>query len=216
MCNMEISLHITVCTQVKHPTTALLLHDGEICVRFFKPNVETKCALPGWHDKVEISAFLLCHLKCECSSGSGSGSGRGWLLLMQEWHRWKALQKLALWKAFWCNAKRSMEICFIIQIIINITMLMESWLHKGQFVTSWYRIPSCTISIVNLYLSGAQVHDFRCYMCFMFGNYRWVREQVWWLIQVTVLTEQVALRSVETITFPEKITNRFTNGRHRL
>ena len=123
----------------------------------------------------------------------------------------KGLAKV-LWKAFWCNAKRSMEICFIIQIIINITVLMERRRHKGEFVTSWYRIPSCTISIVNLYLSGAQVHVFRCCTCFMFGNYRWVREQVWWLIQVTVLTEQVALRSVETITFPPKINNRFTNG----
>ena len=154
-----------VTTLVKHPTTVLLLHYGEICVRFLKPNVETKCAFPGWHDQVEVSAFLPCHLKCECSSWSGSGSGRGWLLLTQEWHRWKALQKLALWKDFWCNAKRSMGICFIIQIIINITVLMESRLHKGEFVTSWCRIPSCTICIVNLYLSGAQVHDIRYYTC---------------------------------------------------
>ena len=52
---------LTVCTQVKHPTTALLLHDGEICVRFFKPNVETKCAFPGWHAKAERYQHF-CHV----------------------------------------------------------------------------------------------------------------------------------------------------------
>ena len=151
---MEISLHNCLYwnIQQQHYFYMMVKYVSD----FLKPNVETKCAFPGWHDEVEISAFLLCHLKCECSSGSKSGSGRGWLLLIQEWHRWKALQKLALWKAFWCNAKRSMEICFIIQIIIYITVLMESRLHKDEFVTSWCRMPSCTISIVNLYLSGAR------------------------------------------------------------
>ena len=77
---MEISLHNCLYSGETSNNSTSSTWWWNMCPTFLSQimaNVETKCALPGWHDKVEISAFLPCHLKCECSSGSGSGSGRG-------------------------------------------------------------------------------------------------------------------------------------------